>query len=590
MPTTIQESILSLETTPDSPFADSNPAMVSANLPDLSESTIREYSVLKLENEFVLVSVCPELGGRIVELVDKRTETKILALPTALPVLPGIGAIEWPFGMEWIFGTGRRLDRLASVQCMLINAPSEDEPGGLLLGALTEDTDWAIRIMLPPDQATILVEQRVHNRGLYATRGDCGMQIHGSKAGSTSALPTGLIVPLGARDSGVTVCWQSGEIEHIESTESSVSLVTQQAQLLGPRAVQTTNLVIQPFSGIGQPNFAAKGIVGCIAHKRLKLQVSTEAKAYKTILVTEGQTFESVADLSPETISDSDLSALPPVKAIVIKSSEGSEVVRWPSNTQDQRLYRNEWVGQTIALQLSQEIQKTRRNSEEGWRRLRRIPGAEAASYWLEAIQAISNADWHAADVALEQGIGFAAEDQLFWWLRAAIQRESGVELEESQERLNAHFLAPLEPALRAEAFLSMPQGQSSEPNPIVKPLIEFASHGCAVLCLYADVGLLQSMYRIGDELLRHKDIPLVRYILAATLLEHSKMETTAGEHVVAAAKLGFREPLPRRQLERQSVALLSARFPQDETLRQFAEWADQNPPEEPALAKFTQA
>ncbi|MDI9636864.1 DUF5107 domain-containing protein [Kamptonema cortianum] len=590
MPTTIQESIISLEITPAPPTADSKSAVVSANLPDSSESNIREYSILKLENEFVRVSICPDLGGRIVEMVDKRTETEILALPTTLPAIPEFGANEWPFGIEWIFGTGRRLDRLASVQCMLIHAPSEEEPGGLLLGALTEDTDWSIRIMLPPDQATILVEQRIHNRALHATRGDCGMHIHGSKAGSTVALPTGLIIPLGAGDSGVTACWQSGEIEHIDATDSSVSLVTQQAQLLGPRAVLTTNLVIQPFSGIGSPTFAADGIVGCIAQKRLKLQVSTESKAYKTILVTDGQTFESVADLSPKSISDSDLSALPLVKAIVIKASDGSEVVRWPSNAQDQRLNRNDWVGQTIALQLSREIQETRKNSEEDWRRLRRIPGAEAASYWIEAIQAISRADWHAADVALEQGIGFAAEDQLFWWLRAAIQRESGVELEESQERLNAHFLAPLEPALRAEAFLSMPQAQSSEPNPIVKPLVEYASHGCAVLCLYAEVGLLQSMYRIGDELLRHQDIPLVRYILAATLLEHSKMETTAGEHVVAAAKLGFGEPLPRRQLERHSVALLSARFPQDKTLRQFAAWADQNPPEEPALAKFTRA
>src|SRR5207237_1444363 len=92
----------------------------------------------------------------------------------------------------------------------------------------------------------------------------------------------------------------------------------------------------------------------------------------------------------------------------------------------------------------------------------------------LLGTRAVGSGDFAEADQRLEQALLYNAEDHLAWWMKAMAKRLSGEAAEEVPELLNAHYLAPLEPALRAESFLAQPVSMDREPNPLLKPLAEY--------------------------------------------------------------------------------------------------------------------
>jgi len=143
---------------------------------------------------------------------------------------------------------------------------------------------------------------------------------------------------------------------------------------------------------------------------------------------------------------------------------------------------------------------------------------------------------------------------------------------EESPELAAAHALSPLEPVLRAEAFLSIPQTHGKEPSTVMRPLAgdPDALHECAHL--YIEAGFLSDASRLIDEALRHGEHPMLRYMHAWILMKHTRMEMEAAAEVSRAAKSPLQPPFPWRPLEVQAVEELHARFPNDERLRALSE------------------
>ena len=99
----------------------------------------------------------------------------------------------------------------------------------------------------------------------------------------------------------------------------------------------------------------------------------------------------------------------------------------------------------------------------------------------------------------------YNADDPLLWWGKAVALRLAGEDNE--QELLNAHFLAPLEPALRAESFLSQPINPDGAPSPLLASLAENPEEFIEVACLLIDCGLFDQASRWIDEALRHRDL-----------------------------------------------------------------------------------
>jgi hypothetical protein len=176
------------------------------------------------------------------------------------------------------------------------------------------------------------------------------------------------------------------------------------------------------------------------------------------------------------------------------------------------------------------------------------------------------------AENHLEQALLYNAEDHLSWWARAMATRVREGPGGERTELRNAHFLAPLEPALRAEAFLAQDQEMGKEPSPLLTPLEQNPEAFVEVAALLADLGLNDQATRWIDEALRHVDLAMLRYLQGFCYLRASRMHVEAAECVAAASRLGYTPPLPWRDIEWEAISALHARFPANELLTRYFE------------------
>jgi hypothetical protein len=193
------------------------------------------------------------------------------------------------------------------------------------------------------------------------------------------------------------------------------------------------------------------------------------------------------------------------------------------------------------------------------------------AAHLRKAGQLALAGDLRAALEQVDSALATLGDDPLTWWQRAVLARLVGERDEDSPELTAAHALSPLEPVLRAEAFLSTPQTHGREPSSVLKPLAgdPDALHECAHL--YVEAGFLSDASRLIDEALRHGEHPMLRYMHAWTLLKHTRMEMEAATEVARAAKSPLQPPFPWRPLEVQAIEDLHARFPNDERLAAMA-------------------
>lgn len=160
------------------------------------------------------------------------------------------------------------------------------------------------------------------------------------------------------------------------------------------------------------------------------------------------------------------------------------------------------------------------------------------------------------AAALLERGLLAAGDHPDLWALLAMIARRT--DDTEHPALANLHYLWPLEPVLRAEAFLAQPMNHGREGSPLLAPLADAA---LVRACLpYALAGLWDDATRVVDDALRHRDLPLLRYLAAAALAE-TRMAAEEAMHVAAAERAPHDGPLPPSA--RPLLRRLAARHPE---------------------------
>jgi tetratricopeptide (TPR) repeat protein len=188
----------------------------------------------------------------------------------------------------------------------------------------------------------------------------------------------------------------------------------------------------------------------------------------------------------------------------------------------------------------------------------------------------LAQGDTAEAGERFEQALLYNADDPLLWWEAAAAARVAGRSGdEEPAELLNAHYLSPLEPALRAEAFLSQPVEPGKEPNPLVAPLDEAPESYIEVAAMLVEHGLLSDATRWIDEALRHADLAMLRILLAYCYLSGSRMAAEAASEIQKAEALGLPTPLPWRRVEIDALRAVGSRFPEAVGIRKWLELAE---------------
>lgn len=504
---------------------------------------------VRLENDFIRVWVCASLGGRIIGLFDKRTGLWAIPLPERLDLEQGgIRGVELRHGVEFLCGP-ERLNRLGQTDFRIV----ENSGGGAaaLVFEWSGDTSWHGAVTLQNDGATVTLEQTLLNRSLLSMplRGGVACSGMGTDGVCDDGQGNGfcLIDPDGA------LAWRSAGVWATLPTDGR----------LGGRRTDSWKVTLVPFTGLGRHLCSGQAISIGADGDNLTTQFHQTIQGGKIFLSLGGQTLEAPIDNQPGPTSSTALSQpASSLDGVLVRGADFLPLTKWPPDTQPQ----------PVTPQFDHSLFDRMVESGIESRALYRIPGMEAAAHGWLAEAAARAGDREQADTEMERYLAYNAEDPLGWWLKAAIKRESGLDrTEDDRELPNAHYLAPLEPLLKAEAFLNTPQAQGREPNPLLSGVAADPGQASGIVGAYLRHGLLPSAARLADELLRHRPNQMVHLLIAAAHIEHGSMEATAAEHVAAAEKLPIEPPFPYRPEEKAAVSRLAERFPDSQTISQLA-------------------
>ncbi|MFN8221572.1 MAG: DUF5107 domain-containing protein, partial [Fimbriimonadales bacterium] len=232
-----------------------------------------EFRTLVLENPYVRVAVEPDLGGRIVEFLDKRSNTAVL--PELGSIVAGgprgaklNGGIQ--IGLFDAEGQGERRNALGPVEAVLVPADDDDEPAFIDLYELATGTGlaWRLRVGLAPDQALIHLEFRLHNRTFAQVPLDAGLLfpsdvLGNASAGVVASFPPGSLVPVG----GVLRRGTAG---------------------IAPFQTDVWETTLLPISRFASASAASEVGVLVIGDGKLELQLAQSLPGGKVVLVRPG--------------------------------------------------------------------------------------------------------------------------------------------------------------------------------------------------------------------------------------------------------------------------------------------------------------
>jgi hypothetical protein len=542
------------------PFGGDVSTLASYPLPQLAltgASRTATLGVVVLENGLVRAVVAPSLGGRLLSLADLRTGQEVLGLPKSLaPVAGGSRGLRLDAGLQ--FGPDRP-NAMGTVDLQLREAPDDGSRAALFLHELVVGTpfSWTVCVSVEPGSPKVLVEWRLQNRSLDVAEGQFDWAFPWD--GDLADVPGGLAAFDGRREAGLDVS-QVGARGWGRDDRGLVRIVPARADL-GPRETLTGRLELTPLTAIGRPRLVGGGLWVSWDGPKVRAVADRALEGLRIVCQGEsGARFDAPLAVGPEQAFAGTLPeavwavAVPGVDLVELEWTDpAAPPDPWPSA--GLLAWRNPAPGTAEAEFLASG-------------RVGPAPfGFGHVAAWEAARTRITDSDHRAAAQALSRAASAQDEDALAWWAHAVATRLAGEDLAERHDLLNAHYLSPLEPLLRAEAYLSTPVAAGKEPNPVSKPLAENPDAALEAVCALLDLGLDSEAARLGDELLRHRELPLLRYLLAHSLLRGTRMVAEAAAHVRTASDSPIAPPFPWRPLERAAVTGLAERFPDDRRL-----------------------
>lgn len=535
-----------------------------------------------LENACIRAGIALDLGGRMLSLRDRRTGSEVLPLPRVLEPEPSGPRGAWLGAGAQVMADGPfRAQSMGAVEFQAQEG-EDGEPANLLLHELVAGAglSWHATWTLPPESPWVDLSVRVLNRSLRAAAYCGGLRLR--LGGAVWTHPSCLANYDLATDSGVVVVADPGTFEAASWHGEDLALFRhyeREEGQLGPRQTDSWQVRLVPVSGLGGLTAFSPGAAMHIAERQLRLLVAEPMPGAKVVVqLDDGRTLEAPVSPEPGAVLRLDLADLRgEVAGIALRDASKAERLRWVASEPMTPLADGcTWVDAGIGRALPRERLYLQGLAafEEGRDATAELvaathePGLRAPALVVLAMQATRAQDWTRADRFLEEALLFNAEDHLAWWLKAVVRRLADGPETERPELPNAHYLAPLEPALRAESFLSIAAPLGRDPNPILAPLAGHPEALAEIACLLLDAGLTDQAAKFLDEALRHGDHANLRYLLAWTLLRDARLEAEAAEHVRRAAAKPVEPPFPWRRIEARALTALVARFPGDARLR----------------------
>src|SRR6266511_2924345 len=130
-----------------------------------TKRTDRIYKAVYLENEYLRVSVLPELGGHIYEIFDKTTNRDVLySNPVIKYAMVAIRGAWVSGGIEWNFPDGHTLTTVSPIDYAMRMEP--DGSAAVAVGDTerVQGMQWQVIIRLRPGQRAVETEVTFSNR------------------------------------------------------------------------------------------------------------------------------------------------------------------------------------------------------------------------------------------------------------------------------------------------------------------------------------------------------------------------------------------------------------------------------------------
>ncbi len=519
----------------------------------------RAFHTLVLENSFVRFEVFTELGGRIGRIVDLTSKRAVLDLAEGAGLITGGNrGVVMPGGVSVTFNGTPRPNDLGRVDWLL--EPTDDGgTAGLWIGEnCCGALGMHVHMSLPADSSELTIEARLLNRSDAAIHYNGGLRFGGDFEFRATQ---GAYLAWNAQKEGGLAFW-SDDIDVAIAADGMFLARFNRLRSMAPRQLDTWKAVLMPVSGLRGGVKPYRGAVAALDEGHLQVVASHDHAGHKLVVQTRtGETLESQVDLKTSELLKIPVEAVggEPLKFAVLRPDRSPLVYFEPGSG------RLRWRKLRLPEPLEPFPDPSKRHlRDESFRWPWRA--------FTEAILGrhdLAEAKYSEADYHFEQSLLYNAEDHLVWWLKSACNRLEGRE-GENAELLNAHYLAPLEPVLRAEAFLDQPSAMSSEPNPLLRSFDDTPLNFVEAACLLVDAGLFADATRWIDEAIRHQDMPMLRYLQAYCLLVASRLDAEAAHQVVTASRLPFGPPFPFRRIEKLALGTLKEKFPADDLLDRY--------------------
>lgn len=529
-----------------------------------------ESRVAVLENPKVRVVVGLDLGGRLLEIIDKRTGVAILPAPTGLELVPGgLRGIRSAQGVPLAVFGGDRPNALGPVEFAVRPPDEDDEAAELWMFEIVAGygMSWHQRITLPPDRADFEIELRCVNRTFDATPAELAYQFGGWRLASRRLTPPfeERVLLSSPHRGALGIAFDRREA-WLDEESDAVALGVHSGPL-SPRRGTRSTIRVAPIGLEAVRAFTSEAAIAVDGSRVSVALVGKSGKCTLFLRTPEGQTLESTVDFGQAGVIRLDAPTAP--DALLLRDPSGHTLAEWSKDERDpfpaeqpRRDYSMRLEPEDALLLAFRESPPEADNVVRGGHQ----GGRCGLPCLAAAIWAVDRQDWAWASEELDEALSHQADDPLTWWFKAAVERRAGGQ--DQTPLLNAHFLAPLEPALRAESLLAQEPPEGRGPNPLLASMAENPEHLIDVACLYLEARLFEDAHRWIDESLRHRDHPMLHYLLAWAYLRRSRMEAEAAAEITRARSAPLAPPMPWRPFEALVLEELAARFPAEARLQ----------------------
>lgn len=543
----------------------------------LDRRSTQEWQLIVLENEFTRVEILPDFGGMIRQITDLRNGFSVFSANLEIEGGGGRGA-QIDGGIQWYVGDAPRDLSLAPIRYAIREPEDQDGAASVVMFERLPGLpiSWHASISLNHDSNAIRIAFKLFNRGLMANAVSSGLafpsEFEFDERWFSVANGMRLIVDssrIVANESGSlltlrpdcpqilpreTVGWEARLI--IASEDSDVEFKHPELPISQSMFRATMNALWQSAYGDvvegGEEDEDDLDDSDEDGEEQIPLHLFNEDDDAFLQIDDEGLDDEFDDLDSDEDDDDNELDGDNPFF---------EEFFDDPMELSAER----QFIRAVVEFQLgaSDGDELTIGDS---------IPGLRPMSLLCRAMMHARQQEFAQAIELVKDYLSYAADDPFTWWFLAALYRKSNIDSDVIE---NAHYLAPLDPLLRAEAFLSQSSAMTRDPNPLIKPLADDPDAMIDVACELMQVGFFDDLARWVDECRRHREIPQLRYMLAYAYRLQDTMMVEAAAEVSRASKAPLAPPFPSRVWEILAIRSMHEAFPNDARLAEIVALLD---------------